>query len=103
MMNKIVFPLKPDMQGSGVADLQHALLLLLERGAILRDDEDARKALTTAWKDEYIEQVYKDVTSKLVSIFQENQQFEASGKVDEPTANALNALLKEWGMVDQPA
>ncbi|ETP66941.1 hypothetical protein G159_19940 [Planococcus glaciei CHR43] len=35
------FALRPDMRGGAVADLQEALRLLLDRGAILRDDEGA--------------------------------------------------------------
>ena len=55
-MNKIVFPLKPDMQGPKVADLQDAMLLLLERGVILGDDVGAREKLTVSLKDERVEQ-----------------------------------------------
>lgn len=42
-MNKIISPLRPYMRGEAVADLQEAMRLLLDRGAILRDDEGARK------------------------------------------------------------
>jgi hypothetical protein len=42
-MNNITFPLKPQMRGPEVADLQAALWQLLERGVILRDDEGPRR------------------------------------------------------------
>lgn len=44
-MNKITFPLKLRMQGSAVADLQDALQRCLDRGAILANDEAARREL----------------------------------------------------------
>ena len=45
-MNRIIFPLEPQMQGPEVADLQAALQLLLDRGFILRDDEGVRRELS---------------------------------------------------------
>ena len=100
-MNKITFPLKSRMTGSTVADLQDALQQILERGVILRDDEDTRRELTATLQRERAEQTYGKATSKLVSVFQEARQLQASGAVDEPTANALNALLKEWGVLEE--
>jgi hypothetical protein len=41
-MNKITFPWKLRMRGPEVADLQDALQLLLDRGALLAGDEAAR-------------------------------------------------------------
>src|SRR5438067_13841460 len=90
-MNKITFPLRQD-----------TLRLCLDRDAILANDEAARRELAEALKREHIEQIYGDATGKLVSIFQRERNLKPSGEVDEPTANALNALLKEWGVLDQP-
>ncbi|HEY6409501.1 MAG TPA: carboxypeptidase-like regulatory domain-containing protein [Ktedonobacteraceae bacterium] len=101
-MNKITFPLKPGMQGPAVADLQDALQLCLERGPILANDEGTRRELSAALKRERVEQIYGDATGKLVSIFQTERNQQPSGEVDEPTAIALNALLMEWGLLDQP-
>jgi hypothetical protein len=100
-MNKITFPLKPDMKGSTVADLQDALQLLLDRGVLLRDDEAAPRELTAALQSERAGQTYGKTTSKLVGIYQEQRRFQSSGAVDEPTAEALNALLNEWGLLDR--
>ena len=99
-MNKITFPLKPRMKGPKVADLQAALQLLLDRGVILRDDEAARRELSAALQRERAEQTYGSATRKLVSVFQNERRLEPSGSVDEPTANALNAALKELGALD---
>jgi len=102
-MNKITFPLKLRMKGPKVADLQDALTLLLDRGLILREDEGARRELLDALRPERDRQTYDDVTAKLVSIFQHERGLAdpaggITGEVDEPTANALNALLKELGV-----
>lgn len=104
-MNKITFPLKQRMQGATVADLQDALRLLLDRGAILANDEVARRELSEALKRERANQTYGSVTCKLVSIFQEAGQLAIRGAVDKPTANALNRLLEEMSdpREEQPA
>ena len=108
-MNKITFPLKSGMRGPAVTDLQDALQLCLDRGVILADggvspvnDEAARRELSAMLKRERVEQVYGDTTGKLVSIFQRERNLQPSGEVDQPTASALNALLKEFGVLDQP-
>jgi hypothetical protein len=104
-MNKITFPLKRQMRGPQVADLQDALTLLLERGLILGQDEGKRRELLDALRPERDRQTYNDVTAKLVSIFQHERRLAdpaggVTGEVDEPTANALNALLKELGVLE---
>src|SRR5437764_14964429 len=101
-MNKITFPLTLRMQGPAVAILQDALQLCLERSALLANDEVARRELSAALKRERVEQIYGDATGQLVSIFQTERKLPPGGEVDEPTANALNALRKEWGVHDQP-
>ena len=101
-MNKITFPLKQRMQGPAVADLQDALQLLLDRSVLLANDEAARRELMAALKRERVGQTYGPATSQLVGKFQQENKLPASGEVDEPTANALNALLNELGVLDQP-
>jgi len=101
-MNKITFPLKQRMQGAAVADLQEALQLLLDRGALLPDDEAARRAQSTALQRERAGQTYGSATAKLVSLFQEERRLQASGAVDEPTAAALNALIDELASPGRP-
>src|SRR5215216_3252135 len=102
-MNRIIFPLEAGRQGPEVADLQAALQLLLDRGAILGDDEGARRELSAMLERERAEQFYGDVTIKVVATFQEESRLEPSGNVDEPTANAINAFLQESGLLDQDA
>lgn len=102
-MNKITFPLEAGRQGPEVADLQDALFLLLERRAVLPDDEAARRELSENLQRERATQTYRDVTARLVILFQRERQLGRSGNVDEPTANALNAFLRELGLLDQPA
>src|SRR6266568_3156445 len=102
MMNKITFPLKPRIQGGAVADLQAALQLCLDRKAVLANDDAQRQQLSAALQQERLTQTYGVVTGKLVNIFQRERQLQPSGEVDEPTANSLNGLLKEWGLLDQP-
>lgn len=101
-MTNIIFPLKPQMRGPEVADLQDALRQLLERSAILGDDEGARRELAAALKREREGETFGDATRKLVGIFQKARRIEVSGAIDAATADALNALLREWGLLDQP-
>lgn len=101
-MNNIIFPLRPQMRGPEVADLQDTLRQLLERSAILSDDEGARRELAAALKRERETETFGDATRKLVGIFQKTRRIEASGAVDAATADALNTLLREWGLLDQP-
>ena len=102
-MKNITFPLKPQMRGPEVADLQEALRQLLERSAVLRDDERARRGLAATLQREGETQTFGDATRKVVAIFQKERRIEESGAVDTATADALNALLREWGLLDQPA
>jgi len=99
-MNKITFPLKRQMQGPPVADLQDALKFLLERGLILGQDEGKRRELLAALGAEREKQSYGQITKKLVAIFQKEHNLQPTGEVDEPTANALNALLRELGVLE---
>jgi hypothetical protein len=101
-MNSITFPLKQHMQGSTIADLQDALQACLDRSALLANDETTRRDLSAALKRERVASTYGDATTKLVSSFQSERRLQASGEVDEPTATGLNALLKQWGLLDQP-
>jgi|GEM_PF-6646994 len=101
-MNKITFPLKRRMQGPPVADLQDALQVCLDRRVLLHNDEGARRELAAALSRERPEQTYGDATAKAVSVFQRERRLQPTGEVDQPTANAINALLREWGLLDQP-
>ena len=98
-MSPIAFPLKLQMQGPRVADLQDALRQALDRRALLANDEGARGELLAALGPERGHQTYGDVTAKLVAVFQGERHLPRTGEVDEPTANAINALLREWGLL----
>jgi hypothetical protein len=100
-MKKIIFPLNPRMQGTEVANLQDVLQLFLDRRALLANNEGMRQELSEALKPERAEQIYDGATKKLVAIFQEERRLEVSGAVDEATAQAMNALLQEWGLLGQ--
>src|SRR5213594_3442516 len=106
-MNKITFPLKPGMQGPALADLEDALQLCIDRSVILANDEGARQELSAKLQAERVAQMYGEGTRSVVSVFQRERGLAdpagvLSGDVDEPTADALNALLKQWGLLDQP-
>ncbi|MFD7712866.1 Tc toxin subunit A, partial [Streptomyces sp. NPDC059786] len=101
-MNSVTFPLSPRTNGPDVANLQKALGLLLERRAVLRDDEGARGELAQALNREHAETFFGDTTGKLVVIFQKEWRINsARGVVDSSTAAALNELLRDWGVLDQ--
>ncbi|GAB3918324.1 neuraminidase-like domain-containing protein [Larkinella terrae] len=100
-MNKIVFPLEPGSRSASVSFLQDALLLFLDRGFILPDDAGARRELAAGITEERQSQTYGDATAKAVSLFQRQNQFERSGRIDEQTALAINNLLRQLGMLDE--
>ena len=100
-MNKITFPLKLNMQGAAVADLQDALQVCIDRSALLAGNPGERQQFSESLKPERTTQNYGGATIKLVATFQGEQHLQASGDVDEPTANALNALLEGWGLLDE--
>jgi hypothetical protein len=100
-MNKIYHPLNRGMQGPPVADLHNALQLLLDRALILANDDGARRELAAALRRELERQSFGEATGKLVSVFQRERALQSSGEVDGPTADALNNLLREFGLLDQ--
>jgi len=99
-MNKITFPLVMGQQGPAVGDLQAALLVLLERGVILPNDEAGRLKLANDLQHEHTTQTYRDNTARSVGIFQQQRNIQPTGNVEELTANAINSLLSEFGLLD---
>ena len=69
---------------------------------MLADDPPARDELSVALQSERVDQTYGDITQTLVKIFQRQRQLRPNGEVDEQTASALNELLREWGLLDEP-
>ncbi|MCP9448641.1 MAG: neuraminidase-like domain-containing protein [Nitrospira sp.] len=100
-MNKITFPLKPQMRGQKVTNLQDALQLLLERGVIKalkppnRPTADELRALAEALRAERASKVFGDATRQLVFLLQiQNGLGDGrGGVVDEPTAALFNRLI----------
>lgn len=99
-MNRITFPLNQQMTGTAVADLQDALRLLINRRVLLANDQTAARELAVLLTQERASQTFGRATGKLVSNFQREQGLQASGEVDEPTADALNTLLKQLDPFD---
>ena len=99
-MNKVAFPLKPRMRGPKVADLQDALEALLDRGVILADNESTRRKLAAAVVREKEKRYFGKSTAMVVTVFQRERNLEPTGEVDEKTAAVINALLREFGLLD---
>src|SRR5690348_1306396 len=98
-MNRITAPLRQGDTGAAVADLQVALQEALHRGAI-ELDEQTRAALLEKLDPELARKAFRDATAELLKRFQEQRQLATDNGVDEPTAQALNALLVQWGLLD---
>lgn len=100
-------PIAPTLEfgnrGPEVANLQDALRALLERAALLPDAPDDRRSLLALLQDERGRSLYGDVTGKVVGAFQKERGLTTHGKVDEPTAAALNEQLRVMGLLDDPA
>jgi len=95
-MKPINFPIKAGDDNSNVKDLKAALQLLIEKKKISINANE-RAAIIARMNQEG---GYKDITKKIVSVFQEGQHVTPSGEVDKPTASAINQLLKELGVLD---
>ena len=99
-MTRIIFPLQPQMRSPEVGDLHDALLLFLERGVLLRGDAVALRDLAALLRRERVEQHYGEATTRLVTTFRKERRLSSGREVDEATAAAMNALLKELGVLD---
>lgn len=92
-MLSISAPIKNNDQGPPVRNLQDGLLTLLKMHVISLPDgngSDVEQAL----QEEQATQAYGAATETLLKTFQERNNLAASGYVDEPTAQALNAVLR---------
>ena len=99
-MNRIVYPLKVRMRGRKVADLQDALLVLLERkpklfglGSI--ESKMFRKQI----KSERQRLYYGRTTKEAVSSLQRTLRLNPTGNVDKDTAEAINEALRKLGLL----
>ncbi|SDW57191.1 PA14 domain-containing protein [Marininema mesophilum] len=95
-MNRIIYPLTLQMQGKGVSDLQEGLQLLLEKD-LFQFGWDERQEFRERLGAEQAKDMYGECTYKLVGLFQEQHQLQASGEVDEWTSEVFNNILEELG------
>jgi hypothetical protein len=99
-MQAIISPISRDEprvnRAAIVANLQDALLLLLSKQAI-RNIGQRQSFFEEGLRREQHDQIYGDITEKLIDIFQDERHLEVGGHIDEATANAVNALLREFG------
>lgn len=107
-MRAVAPTIKPDDSGDQVANLQAALLFLLERDVTLFFDPqktrtvDELKAITEALLDEASAKLFDKTTRALTLAFQQRQGLlpQPNGAVDKTTADALNDRLREYGVLD---
>lgn len=107
-MHAIAPTIKPDDSGNQVANLQAALLFLLDRDVNLFFDPqktptaDELKAITEALLVEAAAKLFDKTTRALTLAFQQWQGLppQLKGVVDQTTADALNDRLRELGALD---
>jgi hypothetical protein len=95
-VNKIIFPLKSNMQGESVANLHEGLQLLMNNG-VPKMGSDDRQAIEEGLSVEREKMLYGQATHKLVAMLQEHFRLEPSGEVDEATSLAFNGALEKLG------
>ncbi|MFN8471147.1 MAG: neuraminidase-like domain-containing protein [Anaerolineae bacterium] len=100
-MKPITPPLRSGDEGPAVANLQEALVLLLNRG-VIQTSAGTRQELLNMMADEAQARQYRDASAKSVAIFQQGNHLHVTGEVDQPTADALNQALKALGAFDTP-
>src|SRR5438270_9415271 len=98
-MQVIQPPVNPNSLQTTIANLQDALLLLLQKGAYQLGDAE-RQAFVERLRPERDAQKYDDITRRLVALFQQQRNIQPTSEVDDPTANAINAILRELGVLD---
>lgn len=90
-------PVTARMKGPAVANLQEALLWLIDHGALMRDDEAVRREYSAGLQQELAAGSFDPATSKVLERFQRQHHLRPSEAVHGPTAQALNTLLREFG------
>jgi hypothetical protein len=95
-MKLIEAPVNPNSPKPDIANLQDALLLLLDKHVLRGNPEDV-----DALQHERQAQAYADATQKFVREFRAQEHLEGDPSVvDAGTADGLNALLREPGAFD---
>src|SRR5437763_13684262 len=108
-MDRIIATIKPGDTGTQVANLQDAILALLERKIIHALDAtnkpapEALEKLTEGLKQEREQSLFGKDTLHLMMYFQLEQKFgdDLCGVVEEKTAAKLNELLRSIGALDE--
>ncbi len=93
-MKPVISPLKSGDHGADVANLQGALLLLIDKGIIQLTPAEAQ-SFKNLLSQEQQAQTYNGGTVKAVVIFQQQHHLQSTGAVDAPTADTLNQILKD--------
>ena len=100
-MNKILFTPHLKAKGSKMADLQDALSLMLDRKLLLKNNMAAREEMHRALARERAKLTQGPATTRSIALFQQSAKLPATGKVDERTAEALNKVLEQLGVLEQ--
>ena len=101
-MQQIQAPVNPDSPKAVISNLHDALAAFLQKDVFRLSDSD-RRAFEDGLRAERQDGKFGDITRKLVSVFQEARRIQPAsgmGFVDESTAKEMNALLKEFGLLD---
>lgn len=99
-MQSIQSPINQNSPLATIANLQDALLILIQKGSYPADKVDVFWFADNL-RPERDAQKYGDITQKLVVIFQEQRQLQVTGEVDEATAQAINVILRGYGVLDE--
>ncbi|MGH8542927.1 MAG: neuraminidase-like domain-containing protein, partial [Gammaproteobacteria bacterium] len=82
--------------------MQNALKTFLDSGALLAHNDHFRQSLSEKLESDLAEQHYRSATQDVVKIFQREWQLQPTGEVDQATAKAINGLLEEQGLLEEP-
>jgi len=98
-MQRIIAPLQLGEQSEAVANLQDALRAIIHAGYLTLDPGDA-EILLQRLTEERAESIYGDATGTLVELFSKQEGLGGSNQVDEATAERLNEVLADLGLLD---
>jgi hypothetical protein len=98
-VNRIIAPLKPGDHGPEVGNLQDALNVLVDRGRIAPDPKIWDVALRNLAFERASQEYGARATYVLVHLFQTQHALPATGQVDPKTADTLNSVLEELGVL----
>src|SRR5258707_14330340 len=98
-MRLITSPMYVDGSYPEIANLQDALLLLLEKNIIEMPDEERAKLIDQV-KGEREKGLYSEATARAIMLFRARRGLGEKNDVDTPTAETLNKALVELGALD---